>query len=601
MLSSVRVWHQSRFQSTPPPVNRSKSTTRTRVSKYAAFNPGDVGHGKPRPLPVPASANYTPLNPISFLEWSARVYPDKVAIKYGDWEITYREFHYRVRLFASALHKAGLKKGEKVAVLCYNTIQPLESHYAVPLAGGVLVTVNTRLALPEISYILSHSESTFLIVDHELTFGGGIQKVWAELGGDPTRLIVTDDSGWRETDRYEQFLDTVSEDVEGEVKMWEEFEPVKDEMETISINYTSGTTGKPKGVQYTYRGCYLTALNVVIGTRLNFDSKFMFVVPMFHCNGWTFPWAVASVSGTFYPVRKIDYDSMWELLSKEKVTHYVGAPTVQAFLVNNPNAQPITHGVTALTGGSAPAPSLLGRMRELGIWPIIHVYGMTETTGPVVNCPIQPTWLELPLDQLALKMSRPGHVVVTMDDYKVVDDAMVETPWDGVTPGEVVWRGNAVTTGYYKDPEATEKAFEGGWLHSGDIGVRHPDGYIEVRDRKKDVIISGGENISTIEVEQVIASHPKVLEVAVVATPDDTWGERPKAFVVLKKEVMEHGGYEPGEIENDIIRHCRSLLAGYKCPARVQLEMELPKTGSGKIQKFILREREFAHLKKRIN
>ncbi|KAJ3335183.1 hypothetical protein HDU93_006239, partial [Gonapodya sp. JEL0774] len=553
-----------------------------RISKFDAFNPGNIGHGLARKLPIPESVSYTPLNPISFLDWAARVYPNKIAIKYGDWEIKYKEFHFRVRLFGSALLKVGLAQGDKVAVLCPNTIPALDAHFAVPLAGGVLVTLNTRLALPEVIFILENSESTFLIVDHELTFQGELQKEWARLGRDPGKLVVTDDSGWSRTDGFEKFLDSVSEEVDGEVRAWEEFEPLKDEMATISINYTSGTTGKQKGVQYTYRGCYLTALNVVIGTRLGFDSRFMFVVPMFHCNGWMFPWALTAVAGTFYPVRKIDYDHMWELLTKEKVTHYVGAPTVQAFLVNNSHAQTVSHGVTALTGGSAPAPTLLGRMRELGIWPIIHVYGMTETSGPIVNCPIQPEWLHLSIDDLALKMARPGHVCVTVDDFKVVDEDMVETPWDGRTMGEVVWRGNAIMTGYYKDEEATKRAFEGGWLHSGDIAVRHPDGYIEVRDRKKDVVISGGENISSIEVEQAIARHPKVLEVAVVATPDDTWGERPKAFVVLKKEVVEHGGYEPGEIESDILRHCRVFLGGYKCPARVQLEMELPKTGSGK-------------------
>jgi fatty-acyl-CoA synthase len=364
-----------------------------------------------------------------------------------------------------------------------------------------------------------------------------------------------------------------------------------DEEEVISINYTSGTTGQPKGVMYSYRGAYLNALAQVAEPAMTPNSVYLWTLPMFHCNGWCFPWGIVAIGATSVCLRKFEPARVWQLLDNEGVTHYCGAPTVQLALINAPQAHRLEHPVTVLVAAAPPSPTLLSAMRERNLHPI-HVYGLTETYGPITICAWHREWDGLPLDQQARLNARQGQGNIASDLVRVVDPEMSDVPHDGETMGEVVMRGNIVMLGYYNQPEATAEAFRGGWFHSGDLGVWHADGYIELRDRKKDIIISGGENISTIEVEQTVARHPAVLECAVVAIPDEKWGERPKAFVALK---VGHTA-----TEQEIIAFCREQIAHYKCPAAVEF-MELPKTSTGKVQKFVLREKEWGGREKRIN
>jgi fatty-acyl-CoA synthase len=396
------------------------------------------------------------------------------------------------------------------------------------------------------------------------------------------QVVVVEDTG-EPSDGYEDFLAASSAEP---TVSW-----LEDEEETISINYTSGTTGRPKGVMYTYRGAFLNALGEVIETGMNFNSVYLWTLPMFHCNGWCFTWAVTSVSGTHVCLRKVDPDLIWDLFEKEGITHYNGAPTVQISLVNHPKAKPMDRQITVTVAGAPPSPTILGQLKALNFRPI-HVYGLTETYGPFTICEWHPEWSELSPEDQAQKMARQGLSYLTYDNVRIVDGEMGDVPANADVMGEVVMRGNGVMKGYFEQPEATDEAFKGGWFHSGDIGVRHPDGYIELRDRKKDIIISGGENISTIEVEQTIAKHPAVLEVAVVAIPDEKWGERPKAFVTLK----------PGQsvTAQEIIAFCKQHLASFKAPASVEFG-ELPKTSTGKVQKFVLREKEWGNKNKRVN
>jgi len=518
----------------------------------------------------------TELTPVSFLYRSASVYPDKAAIVHGDRRYTYREFAERVNRLASHLRDIGMQKHDRVAFLCPNTPAELESHFAVPAAGGILVAVNTRLNSQEVAFILQHSGVKFLFVDAELY--PVIEPI--EMGD--IQVVRVDDSGLPD-DPYEQFLAGGSPEP---VQSW-----LQDEEETISINYTSGTTGNPKGVMYTHRGGYLNALDEVIETGMNSTSVYLWTLPMFHCNGWCFTWAVTAVGGTHVCLRKIDPGTVWDLFESEGVTHFNGAPTVQIFLVNHPKAHRIDRQITVTIAGAPPSPTLLGQMKELNFRPI-HVYGLTETYGPYTVCAWHKEWDDLPQAEQARLLARQGQANVVADAIRVVDEEMHDVPRDGQTMGEVLMHGNNVAKGYYENPAATAKSFAGGWFHSGDIGVWHPDGYIELRDRAKDVIISGGENISTIEVEQTVAKHPAVLECAVVAIPDEQWGERPKAFVTLK----------PGQTatEKEIIAFCRTHLAHFKCPAAVAFG-ELPKTSTGKVQKFVLRDQEWGGRDKRVN
>jgi fatty-acyl-CoA synthase len=518
----------------------------------------------------------TELTPVSFLQRSVLIFPEKVAIVHGERRYTYRQFGERVNRLASALRLAGMQKHDRVAFLCQNIPAMLEAHFGVPAAGGILVAINTRLSTPEIEYILQHSGAKFLFVDYEL------EPLIRPLNLEGIQVVRIDDSA-QPDDPYEAFLAQGSPE---DVVSW-----LEDEEETISINYTSGTTGRPKGVMYTYRGGYLNALGEVIETGMSSNSVYLWTLPMFHCNGWCFPWAVTAVGATHVCLRKLDPGTVWDLFEQEGVTHYNGAPTVHIFLVNHPKAHRMEREITVTVAGAPPSPTLLGRMRELNLRPV-HVYGLTETYGPYTVNEWHQEWNELPLSEQARLQARQGQGYVIADRARIVDEQMNDVPRDGQTMGEVVMHGNDVMKGYFNNPEATEAAFRGGWFHSGDIGVWHPDGYIELRDRKKDIIISGGENISTIEVEQVVAQHPAVLECAVVAIPDEQWGERPKAFVTLK----------PGQsaTEQEIIDFCRARIAHFKAPAAVSFG-DLPKTSTGKIQKYVLREREWKGREKRIN
>lgn len=518
----------------------------------------------------------TELSPVHFLRRSAYIMPEKVAVVHAARRYTYQQFEQRVNRLASALRKSGLQKNERVAFLCPNIPAMLEAHFGVPLAGGVLVTINTRLNVNEIHYILEHSDSRFLFVDAEF------YPVVSDLQLPHLKTLQIADSGMAD-DPYERFL------AEGSPDPLEFL--LDDEQEPITLNYTSGTTGKPKGVVFTHRGTYLNALGEVIETGMNNRTVYLWTLPLFHCNGWCFSWAVTAVAGTHICLRKIDPELIWDLIRRESVTHFNGAPTVHTMLVNHPGASRCEQPVVVTVAGAPPSPTLLEKLRSFNFRPI-HVYGLTETYGPYTICEWHPDWDRLPAEEQACLRARQGQAYLTAELVRVVDTAMYDVPRDGSTIGEVVMRGNSVMKEYFKQPDATREAFRGGWFHSGDLAVWHPDGYIELRDRLKDIIISGGENISTIEVEQTVVKHPAVLECAVVAIPDEKWGERPKAFVTLRK-----GAYAS---EKEILSFCKEHLAHFKCPAAIEFG-ELPKTATGKVQKYLLREREWARMGKRIN
>ncbi|MCC7105854.1 MAG: long-chain-fatty-acid--CoA ligase [Chloroflexi bacterium] len=532
----------------------------------------------------------TELTPLSFLQRSADVFATKTAVRYGAVTYTYAELQDRVHRLASALKGAGMQPGDRVALLCPNIPPMLEAHYGVPLAGAVLVAINTRLSADEICYILNHSGAKLLVVDSELA--SLISPIRDQLGSVERIIEVVDAhpaSGVGAVE-YEAFLRSGSD---APIEL-----PVEDEEATISINYTSGTTGRPKGVMYTHRGAYLNAVGEAQIAGLTSDSEYLWTLPMFHCNGWCFTWGVTFVGGTHVCLRRLDPAVVWQRI-REGVTHLNGAPTVLISLVNHPDAprEPLGRPLTVTTAGAPPSPTIIGQVEALGA-KIVHVYGLTETYGPHTVCETQPGWGELPPEQRARLKARQGQGYAIADLARVVDpsagseEALRDVPRDGQTMGEVVMRGNNVMKGYFNQPEATAEAFRGGWFHSGDLGVWHEDGYIELRDRKKDIIISGGENISTIEVEQAVARHPDVLEVAVIAVPDDHWGEVPKAFVVPKP------GTKPTEAS--VIDVARQHLAHFKCPKYVEFG-DLPQTSTGKIQKFVLREREWAGRDRRIN
>ena len=514
------------------------------------------------------------LTPVSFLRRSAYMFPEKTAVVYGGRRYSYGELEERVNRLSSRLRDAGLQKGDRVAFLCPNTPPMLEAHFGVPAAGLVLVAINTRLGKDEVSYIVGHSGAKMVFVDAEL------EGLLADVEGVETVRI--DDTG-EEGDPYEDYLAEGSSEPAPDA--------LEDEEETISINYTSGTTGQPKGVMYTYRGAYLCALGNAIEIGMGYETRYLWTLPMFHCNGWTFPWAVTAVSGTHVCLRKVEPQRIWELFEQEGITHYCAAPTVQIGIVNEDAAHPLETPVTAAIAGAPPSPTLLGGLLELNIRPM-HIYGLTETYGPITTSGVHPEWEDLEMEERARLMSRQGQGYTTADLVRVVDENMQDVERDGETMGEIVMHGNMVAKGYFENEEATEEAFEGGWYHSGDVAVWHPDGYVEIRDRNKDIIVSGGENISTIEVEQVVSRHPAVMEAAVVAIPDEKWGERPKAFVVLKK-----GQEATGE---EIIDFCKEHVARFKAPAAVEFG-ELPKTSTGKVQKFVLRDKEWENSEKKVN
>jgi fatty-acyl-CoA synthase len=525
--------------------------------------------GTPSPWPAHTGVSRTELDPTSFLHRSAALHADRVAVVHGETRRTYAELAERVNRLASALRRHGLDRHDRVAALCPNVPELLELHHAVPQAGGVLVAINTRLSRDEIAYILEHSGARLLFVDDDLA---------SSVPEPPEGLEVV-----RLGDAYERLVE--QGDPAGAPSL------LRDEEEPIAIDYTSGTTGRPKGVVYTYRGAYLNALGEMIEAELGHHPVYLWTLPMFHCNGWCFPWAVTAAGGTHVCLRQVDPGLIWRLFAEEGVTHYNGSPTVQISLVNHPDAAPLERPLTAMVAAAPPSPTLLARMEELNIR-VVHVYGLTETYGPHTVRRAQDEWQAMPIEERARLLARQGHAYTTADPVRVVDGQMRDVPRDGETMGEVLMRGNNVMAGYFADAGATGKAFEGGWFHSGDLAVWHPDGSIELRDRGKDVIISGGENISSIEVEQTISAHPAVAECAVVAIPDDRWGERPKAFVALKDGAVAS--------EAELREFCRERLAHFKCPDAIEFR-ELPKTSTGKVQKFALREPEWAGRGRRIN
>ena len=531
--------------------------------------------GTPVGEAAPAKVFRTELNPVDFLHRAAYLYPDKAAVVDAGRRYSYRQLAERSWRLASALRSAGLSKGDRVATLLFNSSAMLEAHFGVPAAGGVLVAVNHRLASAEVGYILQHSGARYLLLDTSLE---ALAAPLELAGVTVIRCAGTGSPG----DPYEDLLAGASP---ARPVSWLEHEE-----ETISINYTSGTTGRPKGVQYTYRGAYLNALGEVIHAGLGTDSVYLWTLPMFHCNGWCFPWAVTAVAARHVTMRTVDPELAWELIDSEAVTHYNGAPTVQLMILNHPRAHRLERPVTAMVAAAPPSPTLFARMSELNLR-VVHVYGLTETYGPITVCPEQETWHKLPPEQRARHLARQGQAYISSDLVRVVDVDMNDVPQDGQTMGEVIMRGNNVMSGYYQDQAATSKAFAAGWFHSGDLAVWHPDGTIELRDRGKDVIISGGENISSIEVEQTIAAHPAVLECAVIGVPHPHWGERPKALVTLNDTATA--------TPQEIIAFCRERLAHYKCPDTIEFG-PLPKTSTGKIQKFVLRDREWAGHDKRI-
>jgi len=528
------------------------------------------------------------LTPLVFLERTVRVFPDKTAVVYGNERRTWAEFGEDVGRFAGALVRAGVAPGDRVAMLAPNVPALLAAHFAVLLVRGALVAINTRLNEAEVGTILDHSGAKVVIADPELA-----PRVADAPGGlrARPRLVNLEDPVAGVTGRvldgpsFGEFLDGAPVlPITG---------GIDDENRITSINYTSGTTGRPKGVMYTHRGAAINALGEVIVHGLERDSVYLWTLPLFHCNGWCFPWAVTAAGGTHVMLRTLDPGRVIGLIQSEGVTHFNGAPTVLLMLAEAPEAQGVRFAppIRVATGGSPPSPTLLARMEELGIR-VTHLYGLTETYGPHVYCQLQPGWERLDVERRAAVMARQGVPYHVATHLRVVDGALRDVPADAETIGEVVMRGNNVMAGYFEDPEATAQAFAGGWFHSGDLGVVHPDGYIELRDRKKDIIISGGENIATIEIEHTLVKHPAVLECAVVAMPHEKWGEVPKAFVSLR----------PGQnvSEAELIAFCRERLAHFKCPKAIEFG-DLPKTSTGKIQKFRLREKEWAGRESRIH
>jgi fatty-acyl-CoA synthase len=526
--------------------------------------------------------SFTALTPLAFLGRSAEVFADKTAIVYGERRSTYREFAAEATRLARALQASGVRPGDRVAYLCPNIPEMLVANFAVPLAGAILVPLNTRLSADEIDYICAHAGAELLVADTEF-----LPPLAEALGRSRTVrevVAVSDPLGpgpdtidGLATITYAELLARGSD----EALPW----AVDDELGTISINYTSGTTGQPKGVMYSHRGAYLNALGEIIHQRFDPESVYLWTLPMFHCNGWCTPWAVTGIGATHACLRTVRAEVIWRLFDTEGVTHLDGAPTVLVTIANAAQAHPLEQQLVATVAGAPPSPTVIARMRELGAR-IVHVYGMTELYGPYTVNEWQPHWAELPAAEQARLQARQGVAMIHADPIRVVDRNMVDVPRDGNTMGEIVMRGNNVMTGYFADEKATAEAFRGGAMHSGDLGVMHPDGYVELRDRAKDIIISGGENISTVEVEHAIESHPAVLEAAVVGVPDEKWGERPKAFVVLRP------GAEASEA--NLLEHVRAHLARYKAPKGIEFLDALPRTSSGKVQKFELREKEWA-------
>jgi len=525
-------------------------------------------------------ANYVPLSPLTFLERTKDIYPNYEALVYESRSYTWGEVYKRCVKFASALDKLGVKTGDTVSIMAFNTPEIFEAHYSIPMVGAVINAINTRLDPNTVSYILQHSDAKVLIVDRQ--FHDVIEKALKNVKNKITIIDIDDQdidtSSFKKIGEleYESFLNTGDENYE-----WKK---PKDEWEAISLGYTSGTTGSPKGVVYHHRGSYLMSTGSATAWNMPNKLNFLCVVPMFHCNGWCYPWTLAMLHARVICLRNIDVKKIFELIDKYEVTHFGGAPIVLNMIVNAPkeDQKVLKRKVNVLTAGAPPPSIIFEKMENLG-FEVMHVYGLTETYGHMLQCAWNEDWNSLEKDKKNEIKARQGVRYPNTEGAIVMDpETMKPVPKDGKTMGEIMIRGNIVMKGYYKDKEATDKSMAGGWFHSGDLAVTHPDGYIKIQDRSKDIIISGGENISSIEIENVIAKHPSVSLAAVVAKPDEKWGETPCAFVELIKDKPT--------TEKEIIDFCRETLAGFKLPKRV-IFCDLPKTSTGKIQKFELRKK----------
>jgi fatty-acyl-CoA synthase len=525
------------------------------------------------------TANFAPLTPLVFLDWSADVYPDQLAVVHGDRRYTWRETRERSRRLASALSARGIGRGNAVAVLLANTPEMIEAHFGIPMTGAVLVPINTRLDAASITFILEHSEATVLLVDR--AFSGLADAALAPLARPPVVVDVDDPeyAGAGELVGAQEYESLLGSGDPGYRR-----EQPADEWQAISLNYTSGTTGNPKGVVVHHRGAHLTAIGNIVTWDMPRHSVYLWTLPMFHCNGWCFPWTMAANAGTNVCLRSVDAGTIYALVAEHGVTHYCGAPVVHNLLLDAPAELRATldHDLHAMIAAAPPPARTFEGAERLGI-DLTHVYGLTETYGPAAVCAKHTAWADLDVDTRARRNGRQGVRYLLEDGMTVLDVATgEEVPADGETVGEIVFRGNMTMKGYFKNPAATEEAFAGGWFHSGDLAVREPDGYVKIKDRAKDVIISGGENISSVEVEEALYRHPAVAFAGVVAQPDEKWGESPCAYVEL----------QPGATasEAELIEHCRRLLPRFKVP-RTVVFTEIPKTSTGKIQKHVLRER----------
>ena len=561
----VRAAKRRTAAKSPARARRRPAVTARPANLWAALKPGP--------------ANFASLTPVSFLPRAAEIHPHRIAVVHGTRRFTYAELYARARRLASALAQRGIGKGDTVAAMLPNVPAMIEAHFGVPMLGAVLNTINTRLDADTVAYILEHGEAKAIITDRAFA-----AVVGPALKGLKRKLLVIDNDDPLYTGPGERLGEVEYEDFLKGGDPGFAWSPPADESAPIALNYTSGTTGRPKGVVYHHRGTFLETVGNIMAWPLPPRPVYLWTLPLFHCNGWCFGWSVVAMGGTQVCLRAVDPAAIFPLIVEHGVTHMCGAPTVLSMLVNAPDEQKrkFPHAVDIQTGGSPPPAKVIKGMEELG-FRVTHIYGMTELQGPSTLCEPQEAWASMPLEERAVQMARQGVRYPVVDGHIVADPKTCEpVPQDGASVGEILVKGNTVMLGYLKDPQATAEAFDGGWMHTGDLAVWYPTNYVEIKDRKKDIIISGGENISSVEVEIALYRHPAVALAAVVARPDEKWGETPCAFVQLK----------PGATvaEEEMIRHCRESLAGFKLPKKVVFG-PLPTTATGKIQKFVLRER----------